>query len=93
MVMTYLGPVGGIAGIAGGFRWFLERWERIRREERTEEDARRREDRDAAERLGGVLAQAAAAHARTAETLAELSDRLLRVEAAINAISTRNPTP
>ena len=91
---SVLGPIGGIGGIGVGFRWIIERWERVRREDRADEDARRREDREAAERLGSVLAQAAVAHARTAETLAELSDRLLRVESAVLTLASKGtPTP
>jgi hypothetical protein len=91
---SVLGPIGGVGGIAVGFRWLIERWERVRREDRVEEDNRRKEDRDAAERLGSVLAQAAAAQARTAETLAELSDRCLRVETAVFTLASKgNPSP
>jgi len=92
-LVSVLGPIGGITGIVGGFRWFIERAERMRRADRIEEDNRRKEDRDAAERLGSVLARAAAAHARTAETLAELSDRTLRVEAAIITLASKGTNP
>lgn len=89
---SILGPIGGVAGIAGGARWLIERSERLRREDKTAEEARRREDRDSAERLGAVLAQTAAAQARTADALSEMADKLARLESAISLLASKgNP--
>ena len=90
--MAVLGPIGGMGGIVAGARWWIDRWERLRREERAIDEARRKEDREAAERLGAVLAQTAAAQSRTADSLTSLTEEIRQMQAIISAAAAAKGT-
>lgn len=77
-----LTALGGIGGIGAAVRWWLDRAERIRREDEARADAR--EERSAAryEAMGRALAQSAAA-------IVDLAHDVERVPAALDALGGR----
>lgn len=71
---------GGVGAIAAAVRWWLDRSERIRREELAREEARHAEDKAAARELGASLAASAAAVTRVADAMNDLVPRVVRIE-------------
>ncbi len=72
--------LGGVAGIGAGVRWWLDRSERLRREDQAREDAKRVEDRQTAKELGEALTASAAAQNRVANSVEDLVPRIVRLE-------------
>lgn len=84
MTFADIAPVitalGGVAGIGAGIRWWLDRSERIRKEDLAREDAKHVEDRASAKELGEALTASAAAQNRVANSVEDLVPRIVRLE-------------
>lgn len=79
-VSPILAALGGVGGIAAAVRWWLDRSERLRREDLAREEARHAEDKAAARELGASLAASAAAVTRVADAMNDLVPRVVRIE-------------
>lgn len=74
--------LGGVGGIAAALRWWLDRAERIRREDLAREDARSEASAARGQATGAALTSAA-------ESVRELASAVARVPVALDAMDDR----
>ena len=77
-----LAGVGGVSGLGAAVRWWLDRSERIRREDLAREDARAEASVARGQATGAALASAA-------ESVRELASAVARVPVALDAMDDR----